>query len=134
MYFEAKVIDNPNLRNDIVIEEISNNWARDERIDCNTFRFALDYFRNRYVDEGTTNDSFNDLFQRGRRDEVSGVLCCEDQQLDKQRIALAILLIVHRIRNNLLHGNKLRQLPDQFENFVYANRVLKLAIKIWSQH
>ena len=42
-----------------------------------------------------------------------------------------MLLIVLRLRSNLIHGNKFSQLKDQLENFGCANCVLRREIKIW---
>ena len=80
------------------------------------------------------NRSFDDLYQVKKADpytRVKRVLLSKDEDLEKQGIASTVLFIVFRLRNNLLHGNKLSQLKDQLDNFRCANCVLKRAIEIW---
>ena len=54
-----------------------------------------------------------------------------DQANKKARLT-AVLLIIHRLRNNFLHGEKARYgYHDQLDNFQVSNRVLMEVIPLW---
>ena len=53
---------------------------------------------------------------------------------DVAEVAAALLIIVYRFRNNLLHGVKWAyEIRGQFENFRHANAVLMQAIELHEQ-
>lgn len=93
----------------------------------NTASFAdhLQYFKNRYINEGETNERFELLYFRpnDRREFVRQVLVGELTAI--RDILLAIVIIVYRYRNNLFHGLKDIQVIDQqHTNFETANSFL----------
>jgi hypothetical protein len=89
------------------------------------FKDHLQYFQNRYISDGGTNDRFEFLHFRpnDRKEFVRQVLLGE--LTDIKEILLAIVIIVYRFRNNLFHGLKDIQVIDQQQtNFQTANSFL----------
>ena len=89
------------------------------------FQSNLDYFKDRYVENGATNDRFNFLhFRPNDREElVRQVLL--GNNTDIHQIVLAITIIIYRFRNNLFHGLKdIRVIDQQNDNFQNANSFL----------
>ncbi|RZK37351.1 MAG: hypothetical protein EOO61_09115 [Hymenobacter sp.] len=85
------------------------------------------YFASRYMgDSATLNDTFDQLSFESRKDEsrLRGILT--SGTTDTKERTLAILLVVHRLRNNLFHGiKKMASLNLQRENLDMANSVLE---------
>jgi hypothetical protein len=93
---------------------------------------CLSYFRNRYYHGGhpTQHHSYLRMKPKHWATYVQPVLA--DEESDPRRVLLALLLIVHRLRNNFLHGEKMRYgFSDQLDNFRNANRTLLAAIPLW---
>ena len=143
MFFEMKALNK--RANFVSIDKVSKEWAECRLIDDNTFCFALDHFRKRYVEGDSTNGSFDDLYQVNQQGglchcrfgkgtpyrRVQDVLLCNYNIPEKkQEKAAAVLFILYRLRNNLLHGNKFSQLKYQLGNFRCANDLLKCAIEL----
>lgn len=86
----------------------------------------LDYFRNRYLLlDNSIESAFAHLLMTDRRSQevVRRALLGESQDLNN--IVYALLLIAHRIRNNLFHGNKdVATLPQQTALFTVVNSLL----------
>ncbi len=92
----------------------------------NDFSEHLDYFKNRYIVNGTTNVRFEHLYFRrnDRRDLVESVLI--GNNVEVFNIVLTLSIIVYRFRNNLFHGIKeMQSIDQQRENFENANLILK---------
>lgn len=92
----------------------------------------LAYFQDRYVQSA---DGFTYRFQQlqfrngDRRADVEAVLL--GQQIDRQAVLIAMLIIVYRFRNNLFHGQKWEyELGEQFHNFSIANGLLMKAMDL----
>ncbi|MBA2734508.1 MAG: hypothetical protein H0U54_16730 [Acidobacteria bacterium] len=62
----------------------------------------LDYFRNRYLRAGTIEQAFDGLLMTNRQSQVVVRRALNDEARDLNNIVYALLLIAHRIRNNLL--------------------------------
>ena len=95
------------------------------QFEINEFTEPLQYFKNRYIVEGATNERFEHLNFRhnDRRELVAEVLLGNNQEV--QDIVLALSIIVYRFRNNLFHGMKQMEFIDQQkENFENANLIL----------
>jgi len=95
------------------------------------FEAALNYFAARYIDGEDYTEHWHPL--RVHRDYIEGVRHGLVGQNSTNREAfLAVLLIVNRLRNNFLHGEKARyDFADQFWNFTHANNVLIYALELW---
>jgi len=94
---------------------------------------AFRYFQNRYFVAPHHDDRFHALcFGRDHEPANNQGISVRDrltalQQADnasESEKAEFALLVVYRLRNNLLHGNKLDNIAGQTENFTYALRVL----------
>lgn len=96
-----------------------------ENFDIAKFQNHLDYFKNRYTENGNVNYRFAHLNFRAndRQQLVSDVLL--GGVVEPCQVVLALIIIVYRYRNNLFHGIKDIQLIDQQnENFEIANSFL----------
>ncbi|EKE25236.1 MAG: hypothetical protein ACD_5C00242G0003 [uncultured bacterium] len=86
----------------------------------------LDYWKNRYVEEGQTNNRFEHLHlnHAPHRNLVSKVLTEADT--NQVNVVHALLLITYRLRNNLFHGVKdITRIRDQIINLNNASEFLK---------
>jgi hypothetical protein len=90
-----------------------------------------DYFSSRYmVDDATLNDTFDQLSFESKKDESRLREILTSGTTDQKERTVAILLIVHRLRNNLFHGiKKMASLNLQRENLAMANNVLEDILK-----
>jgi hypothetical protein len=98
-------------------------------IDSNLFQGHLEYFKNRYVNDGVFTHCFQFLHFRtnDRQQLVKEVLLGINNNSNDKILAIAIL--VYRFRNNLFHGLKEFQYIDQQnQNFEIANSFLTLLI------
>ncbi|MFA9372387.1 MAG: hypothetical protein ACERIH_11820 [Labilibaculum antarcticum] len=114
--------------NNFSIQNLQTNIAN-RNIDVNLFTTHLNYFRNRYAENGALNNRFQFLnFRRNDRQQlVEDVLLGIDT--NPNNIILAIAIIVYRFRNNLFHGLKeMRHIDQQNENFETANSFLTTLI------
>ncbi|MDQ1593276.1 MAG: hypothetical protein QOG71_3903 [Pyrinomonadaceae bacterium] len=85
----------------------------------------LDYFRNRYLRAGTIEHAFDGLLMTNRQSQVAVRRALNDEAHDLNNTVYALLLIAHRIRNNLFHGNKsIQSLHTQTELFHVVNHLL----------
>lgn len=141
------------------IVTFSKKLCDSRHFDADIFCCALEHFRKRYVDckIGETSYRFDILFPEGEGKfkkgchyeliecvlldknallhqwkSVLAVLLDENALLPQWRRVSAVLMVVYRYRNLLFHGPKWLQnhLPNQCQNFVYANNILKHAIEL----
>src|SRR5579871_2431979 len=86
------------------IIELVRHWAKRGRLDAERFESALEYFRNRYFQDGgwTTHFSSLNLRDNDRPELVSSVL--SRQSADATASVASLLIVIYRLRNNLFHG------------------------------
>ena len=128
--FEAQVLDkNADVPR---IAAACATWAGRGLLTADTFGAGLAYFRNRYTENGDLTYHFYHLnLTAAQQEQVRRVLLAATN--DVTEIALGVLTIVYRFRNNLFHGEKWEyQLQDQYGNFSHANTVLMKAIELQS--
>ena len=105
------------------------DWQRTNKLSGQPWQSSLQYFQSRYVTGSNVNRVFAGL-RFGNQDDrrlVASVLTGRQQGVSE--VAKALLLIVHRLRNNLFHGEKWADpLEPQLNNFQHANRLMMLAI------
>jgi hypothetical protein len=93
----------------------------------------FDYFRGRYF----VNDKFTEHFDglKFRDNDKKGLvkeIMCANTKNSKDSIT-ALLIVVHRIRNNLFHGTKWANgINEQIENFKHATQALMAACETHS--
>jgi len=146
-FFELKV-----MKNNASIQKFEckvEQWRSNEQLHPESFAPELFYFKQRYFPDGRECHRFNGLRFRCARHRNEGGSCdvdcpenCRDRRKFVERVlcgenrdprddALALLIIVYRLRNNLFHGVKWDYgLEDQEENFNVAGRVLRKAVEI----
>lgn len=106
-------------------------WENQGRLNITDFRSYKAYFVQRYIENGLTNDKFDELHFRknDKKDFVRNVL--EGCVNDNGSIVTALLIIVLRFRNNLFHGLKWEYgLRNQLSNFNEANSLLTKIIEL----
>lgn len=119
--FETKACSrqaNPtSIRNSVNRAESEGRLHRDK------YAEYIDYFSNRYLGEGGLGLDGLGIANNNHRQTVERTLAGELQDLNN--IVYALLLIAHRVRNNLFHGNKdIESLDTQTELFHIVNNLL----------
>jgi hypothetical protein len=113
------------------IASAANRISKKIEVRSQEFDNALNYFKRRYVFDGSMTSKFEGLRFRGndKRSDVEQVLLGNDTA--KKSELQAILIIIYRLRNNLFHGMKWADaFADQLSNFQTANKVLMLAMEL----
>lgn len=130
--FEAQALESSASSN--LILKKCQKWSQREVLELGTLQCFLDYFKERYIEQGKLNDHFKHLYLR-RNDKpelVRNVLM--GIETDLGNILAVLLIIVYRYRNNFFHGIKWAyNFRDQLGNFTNANRLLAMVIKLNSQ-
>lgn len=106
------------------IQRLQENLSK-RNINVNLFATHLEYFKNRYTENGAFTNRFQFLYFRpnDKQQLVENVLLGNDT--NPNNIILSIAIIVFRFRNNLFHGLKEMQFIDQQnKNFEIANSFL----------
>ncbi len=110
-----------------------------ERISNDLLNNVFDYFKNRYIKNGSITDFFyrfkfarngdeNNETKRKVKECLLKAEPCKKEKLE------AILLIAFRLRNNLFHGTKeVARLYEQNENFYQINHLLTALIELHKQ-
>lgn len=108
------------------IEKSVESVFADGKLNLHSFQEHLAYFRDRSQREGMTIDRYLDalkLTNAKGRNLVRGVLA--GSLSDPNNVVLALLLVAHRIRNNLFHGEKeVAYLHAQVDLFRTVNSLL----------
>lgn len=89
------------------------------------------HFAERYFLNGNPTYAWHVLNVGGQYAvRVQTGLTAEDA--DNHQVLVALLLVINRLRNNYLHGEKARYgFQDQYLNFRHANNVLMKVINLW---
>ncbi len=121
--FEAQMLgSNASVRK--ISEKVEN--AEPEIIRSGWFAEHLDYFSNRYVDGGNTNQRFENLHLRNNDNPDLVRMVLTGENVDPASQLIGCLIIVYRFRNNFFHGVKWAyDLHDQFENFSHSACLLR---------
>lgn len=84
----------------------AKRWETEGRLQANAFDDCLAYFRDRHIQKGEFTGHFAGLHFRNNdhQELVKAVLKGENKGAGDT--AAALLIIVYRLRNNLLHGVK----------------------------
>ena len=92
---------------------------------------AVNYFSDRYFNGPDAPERFERLrLSSCAKAVVFPVMSGEDER-HKERLK-AVLLIIHRLRNNFFHGEKAKLgYVNQIENFKASNEVLMAVIPLW---
>lgn len=131
-FLEEWVLEN-NANVAAIKRKVAEAAMREGDMDLVPFDGPVAFFTDRYFDGAKMTQTFEGLrFQgnNGGRAEVEAVL--NGNEKGSVEILSALLIIVYRLRNNLLHGEKWSyRFKDQFGNFTNANIVLMRAMDIF---
>lgn len=108
------------------IRRAVNCADQSDRLSHSRYNGFLIYFRTRYLTKGQTFETFfNALLMTNGESQTVVRRALAGEARDLNNIVYALLLIAHRIRNNLFHGNKaVHTLPQQTELFTAVNSLL----------
>ncbi|TPM61245.1 hypothetical protein FJ959_08125 [Mesorhizobium sp. B2-2-4] len=96
------------------------------------FTEALVYYQDRFYQGGYQTKHFHDLRLTNQAWQQHVKPVFEGAVVDGRQRLIALLLIIHRLRNNYLHGEKaVYGFAGQLDNFRHANRSLMTAIPLW---
>lgn len=100
------------------------------RLDPESVAVPLAYFRDRYWQNGRLSEKFDALNMTTKCERITEPVLAGQQ--DPAAVLTALLLIVHRLRNNLFHGPKWSfGINDQRSNFDNANLVMMAAMDMY---
>jgi hypothetical protein len=95
------------------------------RLEKSRYLKYVEYFKERYLRSGTLEEMFDRLLMDHQNSQIVVRRVLDGETQDLNNIVYALLLIAHRIRNNLFHGNKgIESLHTQTELFRVVNRLL----------
>jgi hypothetical protein len=125
--FEAKALQNRASAHAIL--GVVHEWSAQGCLKVEEFAVSLQYFRQRYFQNGQPTRYFTGLNLRAN-DNPSLVQAVLDETNNNPADSVAALLIVvYRLRNNLFHGVKWDYgIQGQRSNFDYANLALMSAL------
>lgn len=107
------------IRRSVDVADASGRLRREK------YQRYLDYFRDRYVRDNSIESVFGRLLMTHNRSQEVVRRALLGESRDINNIVYALLLIAHRIRNNLFHGNKeVATLPQQTGLFTVINSLL----------
>ena len=90
------------------------------------FEVFLDYFKQRYVENGQPTEKFPGLRITNENYENLVLAVLKGKETTERETVLALAIIVYRYRNNLFHGEKdIRTINLQNDNFQNANGFLQ---------
>lgn len=130
-FFEEWVLENnANVR---AIKAKAAEAAAASPLDIRSFSGSVEYFKARYFPNGEQAQLFDGLRFQGRnsgRSDVEQVLTGAEE--GKAEILAALLIIIYRLRNNFLHGEKWSyRVKGQLGNFINANIILMGAMDLF---
>lgn len=107
------------------IEKLVKAWKEKGVIDNIMPAGTLNYFQDRYADDGETNHQFEALnLRRNDKPELVKHVILGHSNCSMEKL-LACLIIVLRFRNNFFHGIKWQYgFHDQDNNFINSIRLL----------
>lgn len=95
---------------------------------------AVFHFSERYHSDPLAVDRLENLKLCGKAEPIVTPVISGAPVNPKERLT-AVLLIIHRLRNNFLHGEKAKYgYHDQLDNFQVSNKVLMEVIPLWEGH
>ena len=114
------------------IRALAQRWSRDGHLRQFPFAVEFVYFQNRYFPRGAESRHYVPLNMiRNRRVEPLVRQVLAGEEATDEDTAFALLMVIYRLRNNLVHGPKWAgTFEDQRDNFRHANSVLKKALEL----
>ncbi len=128
-FFEARALSTHGSSHAILA--LTHGWLAQGRLAIEPFSESLLYFQQRYYSNGVETSYLAGLNLRPNdcRDLVHAVL--EGKNSNPADCVAALLIVVYRLRNNLLHGAKWAYgIQGQLSNFTHANTTLMNALSI----
>lgn len=119
-YFESQALNTSASVNAI------DAWIRDlhtkGKLDSDELSHSLDYFKRRYFHNGELTHHFDGLLLRKNDNRALVERVVRGNGNGEAEDAIGLFIIIYRLRNNLLHGEKWAyHLRDQKDNFSAAS-------------
>ncbi len=101
-------------------------WAHDlnhqGKLNADAFTPAIAHFKERHFSNGQLTSNFDGLNIRKNDNRTLVEAVISGKNVDPTDCAVALFIIIYRLRNNYFHGSKWAyNLRDQLENFTAAN-------------
>lgn len=104
-------------------------WRDAGKLDVATFQASLAYFKARYFPNGQEGHRFQYLEVRPQQRALVASVLSGANEIPADQVK-GVLLVVNRLRNNLMHGAKWDDgLQGQRDNFLHANLALMAALE-----
>jgi hypothetical protein len=125
--FEAQLLEENASAKKIIAK--CSEWNDQHGIDEKLVDDHLAYFQNRYIENGESNDKYDNLNLR-KNDEPNLILSVlKGENNDLQRKLASCLIIILRFRNNYFHGIKWAyKFADQKDNFDRSCNLLTVCL------
>ena len=112
------------------IREAVDHADQSGRLDRARYMEFVEFFKKRYLHDGNIESAFDRLLMTNTESQIAVRRALIGEAQDLNNIVFAMLLIAHRIRNNLFHGNKgVETIHTQTELFQVVNRMLATFIE-----
>jgi hypothetical protein len=122
-YFEATCL-NKNASAPAIAAFCTDMKAR-KRLRIADYQAAIEYFSKRYFDGANTTPQFDGLNLPNTRQRAMVLKAISGQKVSDDDLLASLLVIIYRLRNNLMHGEKWAYgIKGQLSNFDHANNVL----------
>lgn len=128
-FFEARALHtNASAK---AIRALIDGWRKEGRLADEAFGEPLKYFRARYFKDGAPTEHFAGLQLRPNNEPELVAAVLQGDNNDPTDCAVATLVVVYRLRNNLFHGIKWAYgIQGQRDNFLNANAALMSALNV----
>lgn len=132
-YFENKVLGTKASCEKI--SDVTKSWQSNKHLEISKFETNLNYFKNRYFEDGEFTNLFNKLKlnEKAKNHEQSVQAVLDGREVKPEKCVAALLIVIYRLRCNLFHGTKWGDgIKDQAENFIHATQALMAACETHS--
>ena len=126
-FFEARALDT--AASSARIGALVKSWNEDESLSLVPFAESLAHYKQRYFRNGAPTEHYAGLLLRPTDNPALVEAVLNGANEDPTDCVTVLLIVVYRLRNNLIHGMKWAYgIADQRENFLFASAALVAAL------